>query len=80
MQKKTSGLDFLPMLAFLAYWLYAGLFAAVVTGDPRLVKLGLITLPVIAAMAAAVYKTAAARREGGPAGRERSASGRPLRE
>jgi len=52
----------LPMLAFLGYWLYAGLLAALATGDRRLVLLGLITLPVLAAMAEALRRTAAAQR------------------
>lgn len=61
-ERKDGWIDRLPMLAFLGYWLYAGLFAAVMTGDGRLLLLGLITLPVVAAMAWALRRTADARR------------------
>jgi len=61
-ERKDNWTDYLPMLAFLGYWLYAGLLAAFMTGDPRLPRLGLITLPVLAAMAEALRRTAAARR------------------
>lgn len=57
MEKNSRLVDLLPMLAFLGYWLYAGLFASLMTGDRRLVLLGLITLPVLGAMAAAVWRT-----------------------
>lgn len=55
-------IDYLPMAAFLGYWLYAGLLAAAGTGDPRLLRLGLVTLPALAAMAEAIRRTAAGRR------------------
>ncbi len=62
MENRDRWIDRLPMLAFLGYWLYAGLLAALLTGERKLVLLGLITLPVLAAMAAALRRTAAARR------------------
>lgn len=46
----------LPILTFFAYWAYACLASAVHTNDPRLIKLGLVTLPLLAAMLAAVLK------------------------
>lgn len=58
MGKNSRLVDLLPMLAFLGYWLYAGLLAAVMTGDRRLLLLGLVTLPVLAAMAAALRRAA----------------------
>lgn len=61
MEEKDRWIDRLPMLAFLGYWLYAGLLAAVLTGDRRLTLLGLITLPVLAAMVWALRGTAAGR-------------------
>lgn len=57
MEKNSRLVDLLPMLAFLGYWLYAGLFASLMTGDRRLVLLGLVTLPALAAMAAAIWRT-----------------------
>ncbi len=63
MENKDRWTDYLPMLAFLGYWLYAGLLAAAATGDRRLVLLGLITLPVLAAMAEALRRTSAALRK-----------------
>lgn len=61
MERKDRWIDYLPMLAFLGYWFYAGLFAAAATGDRRLVLLGLITVPVLAAMLWALRLTAAGR-------------------
>lgn len=58
MEKNSRLVDLLPMLAFLGYWLYAGLFASLMTGDRRLVLLGLVTLPALAAMAAAIWRSA----------------------
>ena len=46
----------LPILAFFAYWAYACLAGALLANDPRLVKLGVLTLPLLAAMAAAAVK------------------------
>lgn len=46
----------LPILAFFAYWAYACLACAVHTSDPRLIKLGILTVPLLAAMAAAALK------------------------
>jgi len=63
-ERKDGWIDYLPMAAFLGYWLYAGLLAALATGDRRLLLLGLITLPALAAMAAAVRRTARGRRLG----------------
>lgn len=60
MESKDRWVDYLPMLSFLGYWLYAGLLAALTTGERKLVLLGLITLPVLAAMAEALRRTAAA--------------------
>lgn len=54
------------MLAFLGYWLYAGLVPAIMTGDSRLLLLGLVTLPALAAMAAALWRAAGRGNGAGP--------------
>ncbi len=58
---KERWIDCLPMVAFLGYWLYAGLLAALLTGERKLVLLGLITLPVLAAMGEALRRTLSGR-------------------
>ena len=58
MSEKTKDRWFacLPVMVFFAYWLYACLFCAVMTGEARLLGLGLVTLPLLAAMAATVVR------------------------
>lgn len=66
MEKNSRLVDLLPMLAFLGYWLYAGLVPAIMTGDSRLVLLGLVTLPALAAMAAALWRASGRGQGAGP--------------
>jgi len=51
---KTSRFDkllnYFPILAYLGYWFYGPFIGALIIGDPRFVKLGLVTIPAIAAM------------------------------
>ncbi len=44
MSKKTFAA--LPIFAFLAYWTWACLLCALITRDPRLLKIGFVSLPV----------------------------------
>ena len=58
MERLRNGklLDYLPIIAFLGYWLYGGLIGALVTGEARLMMLGFVTVPVVGAMLAAAFK------------------------
>lgn len=54
--RPSAVLDLLPIAAFLAFWLMAGLLSALVTADGRLVALGVVTLPAVAAACAAAWR------------------------
>jgi len=62
---KYSGklLGYLPILAFFGYWVYACLICAALTREPRMLKLGIITTPLLAVMAAAALKTARSKKD-----------------
>jgi predicted branched-subunit amino acid permease len=49
-------LDYFPLLAYLGFWLQGAAIGAVITGDPRLIKLGLVTIPALLALLAAFIK------------------------
>lgn len=49
-------LDYFPLLAYLGFWLQGAALSAVITGDPRLMKLGVVTLPALLALLAAFLK------------------------
>lgn len=46
----------LPILAFFGYWLYSCPVCALLTREPRMFKLGVVNLPLLAVMAAAALK------------------------
>jgi uncharacterized membrane protein len=49
-------LDYFPILAYFGFWLQGAALAAVITGDVRLMALGLVTIPAVAAMVVAVLR------------------------
>lgn len=55
--------DYFPILAFAGFWLQGAFIGALVTGDPRLIKLGFVTFPAIIAMLLAVFRIRAKHRE-----------------
>jgi uncharacterized membrane protein len=49
-------LDYFPMLAYGGFWLQGAFIGALLTGEPRLMKLGFVTAPAIMAMLLAIVK------------------------
>jgi len=49
-------LDYFPLLAYFGFWLQGAAISSVITGDPRLMALGVVTLPALAAMVAAAVR------------------------
>ena len=54
--KFNRALDYFPILAYFGFWLQGAALASIMTGEIRLMALGVVTLPAMAAMAAAVLK------------------------
>ena len=57
-------LDYFPLLAYFGFWLQGAAISSVFTGEPRLMALGLITLPALAAMAWAALRIRARKKSG----------------
>ena len=49
-------LDYFPILAYFCFWLQGAAIGAIITGEPRLMKLGFVTIPAIVAMILAVFR------------------------
>lgn len=47
---------YLPVVSLFIYWLYGCVAGAIVSGDPRLLKLSFVSLPLVAGMALAAWK------------------------
>ena len=56
MTRSDKMLDYFPILAYAGFWLQGAALAALITRDPRLIALGLVTIPAVAAMLAAVVR------------------------
>ena len=56
-------LDYFPILAYFGFWLQGAALAALLTRDSRLIALGLVTAPALAAMILAVIKIRKRRQE-----------------
>ena len=56
-------LDYFPILAYAGFWLQGAALSALITGDLRLIALGLITLPALFAMALAILRIRVRHRE-----------------
>ena len=54
--RPSAALDLLPIVAFLAFWLMAGLLSALLTEEPRLLALGVVTLPAVVAACVAAWR------------------------
>jgi predicted branched-subunit amino acid permease len=54
--KRSAIFAYLPILALFCYWLYACVIGALVTGDPRLLKISFVSLPLVIAMAVSALK------------------------
>ncbi len=65
-------LDYFPIIAFFGFWLQGAAVSSLITGDPRLMALGVITVPAIAAMIVAVIKIRKSRQSGKDTENERS--------
>jgi hypothetical protein len=49
-------LDYLPLLAYMGFWLQGALIPALLIGELKLILLGFITAPALAALGIAGYK------------------------
>ncbi|HUT55769.1 MAG TPA: hypothetical protein VM658_20430 [bacterium] len=56
MTRADKRLDYYPILAYAGFWLQGAAVAALLTRDPRLIALGLVTIPAVAAMAVAAVR------------------------
>jgi len=48
--RKNNRLDYFPLLSFFLFWLFSALAGALKINDPGILKLGLFTLPAVAAL------------------------------
>jgi uncharacterized membrane protein len=58
-------LDYFPILAYAGFWLQGAALAALITREPRLIALGVVTIPAVAALALAALRIRR-RQDGGP--------------
>ncbi len=49
-------LDYFPIIAYFGFWLQGAAIGALMTGEPKLIALGVVTTPAMAAMVYAAYK------------------------
>jgi L-lactate permease len=49
-------LDYFPLISFFMFWFLSGAAGAWAIQDPALLKLGLLTLPALAAVALSAYR------------------------
>lgn len=56
-------LDYFPLIAYGGFWLQGALISSIFTGEPKLMALGLVTLPAIVAMLLAVARIRKRHRE-----------------
>jgi predicted branched-subunit amino acid permease len=54
--KFEKAVDYFPLIAYGAFWFQGALIGSIVTEDPKLMALGFVTTPAIAAMIAAAVK------------------------
>lgn len=55
---KDRIIDYFPIIAYFGFWLQGAVFAAILTGDTKLMVLGVVTAPAIAAMVLAIFRIA----------------------
>jgi hypothetical protein len=51
-------IDYFPLLAYFGFWLQGAAISSIITGDYKLMLLGLVTLPALAALGLAARKIA----------------------
>jgi hypothetical protein len=57
--RRPAGLfDYLPILALFCYWLYGCVVCALISGDPRLLRISFVSAPVALAMLVSALKLA----------------------
>lgn len=49
-------LEYYPIIGFFIYWLYSCPIGAIVSGDPRLLKLGIVNVPLLLIGIASIVK------------------------
>ena len=49
-------LDYFPIMAYAGFYLQGAVLAAIKIGDPRLMALGIVTIPAVAAMIVAIIR------------------------
>ena len=49
-------LDYFPIICYLFFWFQGAFSASMMTEDPRLVKLGFVTIPALAVMTVALFR------------------------
>ena len=57
-------LDYFPLIAFALFWFLSAATGAIQIGDPALLKLGLVTLPAVAAVVYCLLRIRARHRDG----------------
>lgn len=65
MRPRTTdrSLDYFPLIAFALFWFLAAVTGAIQIGDPSLLKLGLVTLPAVAAVVYCILKIKSSRHQ-----------------
>lgn len=53
---KKGLFPYLPILSLLVYWLFGCVAGALVSGDPRLLKISFVSAPVVLGMALASWR------------------------
>jgi len=56
-------LDYFPLISFFMFWLLAAAAGASQINDPGITKLGIVTLPALAAVAASIIRISKLHRE-----------------
>lgn len=54
--KKSKAVDYFPIIAYFLFWFQGALLGALLTGEPKLIALGVVTTPAILAMIIATIK------------------------
>ena len=47
---------YLPVISLFGYWFFGCVICAVLTRDPRMLKIGFVSAPLVLGMAACVFK------------------------
>lgn len=63
--KKDKLIDYFPIAAYFGFWAQGALIGAILTGEPKLMALGIVTTPAVAAMIIAGVKIYRAHRQTG---------------